>query len=153
MDKIKLISGGQTGVDRAVLDFCLGNRVECGGWCPQDRKAEDGIIDKKYPLTELPGGDYLDRTRANVIGSDATVIIFMEEMEGGTLESYMFTRQEGKPFLLLDMSVHTPEKAAMKLRKFTDRIKPAILNFSGPRESEWRNGYSICSELLRKFMR
>jgi len=74
-------------------------------------------------------------------------------MEGGTLESYMVVKQINKPFLLLDMSVHTPEKAAQKLRKFTDRIRPSLLNISGPRASEWKNGYRVCFEVLRRFIR
>ena len=151
MDKIKFISGGQTGIDRAVLDFCLDNRIECGGWCTEDRVAEDGFIHKKYPLTPLPGGDFLERTKANVKDSDATIIIYMEEMEGGTLESYIFAKQENKPFLLLDMSVHTPANAALKLRKFTNRTMPSVLNFSGPRASEWAKGYGVCFEIMRRF--
>jgi len=152
MDKIKLISGGQTGIDRAVLDFCLDNRIPCGGWCTNDRLAEDGIIHKKYPLQPLPGGDNLERTKANVTDSDATIIIYMEEMEGGTLESFVFAQQERKPYLVLDLSVHSPENAALKIRKFIHRTRPATLNFSGPRASEWLNGYNVTREILQRVL-
>ncbi|MDH3584808.1 MAG: putative molybdenum carrier protein, partial [Phycisphaerae bacterium] len=72
---IKIVSGGQTGADRAALDAALACGQPCGGWCPQDRAAEDGPIDPRYPLKELPGGGYRQRTHRNVIDSDGTVVL------------------------------------------------------------------------------
>ncbi len=73
---MKIISGGQSGVDRAALDFCLENNIPCGGWCPKGRMAEDGRISDKYPLIETESEDYAERTRLNVENSDGTLIIF-----------------------------------------------------------------------------
>jgi hypothetical protein len=71
---ITIVSGGQSGADRAALDWALEHSVECGGWCPKGRKAEDGPIDPKYPLKETPSASYLQRTERNVRDSDATVL-------------------------------------------------------------------------------
>jgi hypothetical protein len=149
MDQLKLVSGGQTGVDRAMLDFCLARGIPCGGWCPEGRSAEDGSIDPAYPVRELLGAGYEERTAANVKDSDATVIIFHRQMEGGTLKSFEYAKQEQKPVLLLDMSLMDIEKAARKLLDFVHAHKPRILNFSGPRHSEWPEGYNCCYALLQ----
>jgi len=149
LDQMKLISGGQTGIDRAVLDFCLDHGLPCGGWCPAGRKAEDGIIDPKYPLKELPETSCRVRTAANVRDSDATVILFPGEMHGGTLKSFEFIQKDKKPFLLLDMSVLDAEAAAERLRKLLKRYTPSTLNFSGPRQSDWKEGYEYCYAILQ----
>lgn len=145
-----MISGGQTGIDRAMLDFCLDNRIGCGGWCPEGRKAEDGAIDPKYPLKEIAYSSYNRRTAANVRDSDATVIIFEDEMFGGTLKSFEFVRKENKPLLLLDMSVMDATQAACRLLKFLERVRPTVLNFSGPRQSDWPEGYGCCYAILKE---
>ena len=87
---LKIISGGQTGVDRAALDMALQHGIACGGWCPEARRAEDGIIPEKYPLEVLAGGDYKARTRKNVQESDGTVIIYFGELRGGTKQTLNF---------------------------------------------------------------
>ena len=75
---ITIISGGQTGVDRGALDAALAMGTPCGGWCPEGRMADDGIIADKYPLQELAGAGYRQRTRQNVADSDATLIIYFD---------------------------------------------------------------------------
>ena len=150
LDRVKLISGGQTGVDRAMLDFCLDHGMGCGGWCPEGRKAEDGTIDLKYPVKELPKASYKKRTAANVRDSDATVIVYDNEMKGGTLKSFEFVRKEKKSVLLLDLSVLDAVQAACLLLKFMESHKPGILNFSGPRHTEWPGGYESCYTLLQE---
>jgi len=150
LDRITLISGGQTGIDRAMLDFCLDRGIRCGGWCPEGRMAEDGIISLKYPVKELPKASYKTRTVANVKDSDAIVIIFFTRMEGGTLKSFEITRKENKPFLLLDMSVLDVKRASLLLRKFLEKFQPSIVNFSGPRHNEWNEGYACCYTILQE---
>ena len=149
MDRIEFISGGQTGIDRAMLDFCLDNRISCSGWCPEGRMAEDGIISLKYPVKELRKASYNKRTAANVRDSDATVFIYNGQLQGGTLKSYEFVLKEKKPFLVLDMSVQDVPTAAFKLTKFLEMFQPAVVNFSGPRQSEWEEGYEYCYTILQ----
>ena len=86
MDFPKIISGGQTGADRAALDWAMANNIPHGGWCPLGRLAEDGKIDAQYNLLETPKADYLQRTEWNVRDSDATVIISLApQLTGGSL--------------------------------------------------------------------
>ena len=70
----RIVSGGQTGADRAALDWAIARRIPHGGWCPQGRKAEDGVIEAKYHLTETPSADYIQRTEWNVRDSNGTVV-------------------------------------------------------------------------------
>src|SRR5678815_754424 len=84
---MKIISGGQTGVDRAALDVALSLGLDCGGWCPEGRLAEDGTIPARYPVRELPGGGFVQRTAQNVTDSDGTLIIHHGDLRGGTRET------------------------------------------------------------------
>ena len=102
INQIKIISGGQTGVDRAALDATLEFNIECGGWCPKGRKAEDGVTHEHYPLIEFPGAGYLKRTQHNVIDSDGTVIMYFDTLSGGTEKTVNFRMNEKKPYLLID---------------------------------------------------
>lgn len=98
----KIVSGGQTGVDRGALDAALAVSFPCGGWCPADRRAEDGSIPDRYPVMELRGAGYSERTRQNVLDSDGTLIIHFGELTGGTLKTAKLCDWHGKPVLLLD---------------------------------------------------
>ncbi|MCD6446738.1 MAG: putative molybdenum carrier protein, partial [Candidatus Marinimicrobia bacterium] len=80
----KIISGGQTGADRAGLDAAMELNIPVGGWCPKGRKSEDGPIDNKYPLQETTSGDYRVRTERNVKESDGTLIFTLGKPTGGT---------------------------------------------------------------------
>src|SRR5947207_15103352 len=84
----KIVSGGQTGADRAALDAAMEAGIACGGWCPEDRTAEDGPIDPKYPLTPAPGAGYRERTRLNVRDSEGTVIFSFGPLRGGSEHTY-----------------------------------------------------------------
>jgi hypothetical protein len=99
---LKIISGGQTGVDCGALDAALAFEVECGGWCPAGRLAEDGTIPKRYPVMELPNSGYAERTARNVADSDGTLIISKGEPVGGTRETVDRCMEMGKPCLVID---------------------------------------------------
>ena len=85
MRVIKIISGGQTGIDRGALDGALAKGVPCGGWCPEGRRAEDGVIPKIYPVRSLAGAGYSGRTLRNVIDSDGTVVLHFGALTGGNM--------------------------------------------------------------------
>src|SRR2546421_11883087 len=84
IDILKIISGGQTGVDRAALDVALKHRIKCGGWCPAGRTDEDGTIPDRYPMKELKKGGNEARTAQNARDSDGTIAIYFHELSGGT---------------------------------------------------------------------
>jgi len=81
---LKIISGGQTGVDRAALDAALSLNIPCGGWCPKGRKSEDGPIPERYPLQETDSASYPVRTEMNVRDSDGTLILTWGRPTGET---------------------------------------------------------------------
>jgi hypothetical protein len=131
---IKIVSGGQTGADRAALDFALRFEIVCGGWCPTGRIAEDGPIDAKYPLTETSTASYLQRTEKNVVDSDGTVIFSIApEISGGTQKTADFARQHRKP--LLQISVETLDPWH-ELVEFIRENEIRVLNVAGPRASK-----------------
>lgn len=132
--EFKIISGGQTGADRAALDWALAHNVPCGGWCPKGRKAEDGPIDPKYPLKETPSASYLQRTEWNVRDSDATVLFSVEpDLTGGSLKTLDFARKHKKPRLHLCAGDNT---AGDTLKAFTEEHRVKVLNVAGPRASK-----------------
>jgi hypothetical protein len=134
MKFIKIISGGQTGADRAALDWALARNLSCGGWCPKGRKAEDGPIDAKYPLQETPSAAYLQRTEWNVRDSDATVLFSIDQkLTGGSKKTVEFAGMHNKPCLHLCAG---DEAAAEKLRAFVEEHGAKVLNVAGPRASK-----------------
>ena len=131
----KIISGGQTGVDRAALDFALQNKISCGGFCPKGRLAEDGIIPPHYPLNETETAVYEERTELNVMHSDGTLIIAPAlPLIGGTLYTFQFAEQKNKPcFICITGSDMKKQKA--KFLEWLAENKICTLNIAGPRES------------------
>ena len=97
-----LISGGQTGVDRAALDFALAMKIPCSGWCPAGRRAEDGPIASCYPLLESASELYQQRTRLNVRDSDATLIIAGGSPSHGTRLTIEYCQKMRKPFHIVN---------------------------------------------------
>ena len=145
---ISIISGGQTGVDRAALDAALAAGVPCGGWCPPGRAAEDGPIPARYPLRELAEGGYLERTRANVDESDGTAVIHAGDIEGGTAQTVVYCAARSKPHLILDSSATAPAAAAKLLREFIERHHVAVLNIAGPRASKQPEIYAYARAVI-----
>lgn len=129
----RIVSGGQTGVDRAALDAALALGLACGGWCPSGRRAEDGPIPARYPLRETASPDYRVRTEANVRDSDATLILVEGPLTGGTALTARIARRLGRPLRVVDLARGPdPGGLAPWLRAHGVRV----LNVAGPRESQ-----------------
>ena len=146
----KIISGGQTGVDRAALDAALECGFPAGGWCPKGRKAEDGKIPAFYPLKELSSGDYRKRTLQNVIDSDGTLIIYFGQLTGGTELTRCYCSREKKPCLLIDAEALDLSRAMRKSLNFLKSESINILNVAGPRASSSAFAYPYTKELLSR---
>ena len=145
---MKIISGGQTGTDRAALDSALQLGMPCGGYCPIGRRAEDGRISSRYPLTESLSNSYLVRTLQNLLCSDATVCFFHEQPEGGTAKTIAFCKLHDKPLLLIDSATTTPSQAAAQLFEFVSKHHTEVLNVAGPRRSKCQSIYSYTRTVL-----
>lgn len=143
MALVKIISGGQTGVDRAALDAALAAAFSCGGWCPADRKAEDGPIPERYPMSFLTERGNRLRTVKNVQMSDGTAILFNQSLSGGTKLTRDMCIREKKPFIVLDAMQITVERAVKAVLRFIDENEISVLNVAGPRLSGWPEGYGF----------
>lgn len=130
---LRIVSGGQTGVDRAALDVALRLGIPCGGWCPRGRRAEDGTIPARYPLAETPDTRYPQRTAWNVRDSDATLVIHAGPPRGGTALTLRLARRKGKPVLDLDLD-GDPDPSVLKAWMAGSGVR--VLNVAGPRETE-----------------
>lgn len=128
----RIISGGQTGVDRGALDAALAAGVPHGGWCPAGRRAEDGMIPAHYQLTEMTSADYALRTEQNVLDSDGTLVLHVGELSGGTELTVRLAAKHRKPCLLIDLTSAPP---ATTVPQWLAQHQIEILNCAGPRES------------------
>jgi 2'-5' RNA ligase len=144
----RVVSGGQTGVDRAALDVAAELGFESGGWCPAGRWAEDGPIDRRYPLAETPSADPEERTRLNVRDSDATLVLVPGEGPApspGTNLTIEEAGRQSRPIFVLRIPGSAPADAA----RWIDEHKIRTLNIAGPRESEAPGLHAAASEVLR----
>lgn len=128
----RIVSGGQTGVDRAALDAAIALGIPCGGWCPRGRRAEGGPIPDAYPLRDTPTAAYPERTAWNVRDSDGTLVLTHGVPTGGTALTVRLARRAGKPVLVADPGQDPPGTVAAWLLREGIRT----LNVAGPRESE-----------------
>jgi len=145
----KIVSGGQTGADRAALDAALALGIPHGGWVPLGRRAEDGRIPDRYKLRETDSADYAVRTEKNVQDSDATLVVTRGPAERGSALTLGMARKHAKPCLHLDLLELDEEAAVSKLRRWLDEVRPATLNVAGPRASTDPAVYPAVRTLLR----
>lgn len=147
---IKIVSGGQTGADRAALDFAIEHGIPHGGWCPKGRQAEDGPIDGRYQLKETPTSDYAQRTEWNVRDSDGTVIFSIAPiLTGGSKQTEDWARQHHKPLLHLWREDVLPLPEAELLRFIRDN-QINVLNVAGPRASTEPEVAAFAREVLEE---
>ncbi len=144
----RVISGGQTGVDRAAWDAAMACGFSVGGWCPRGRRAEDGMISSRYPCTETPLDVYEQRTEWNVRDSTGTLVLTCGPPTGGTAYTLTMVRRWKKPLLMLDLCAEgvSPEQVLTWLRKY--RIE--VLNVAGPRESTVPGMYEKARSFLEQ---
>lgn len=143
-----IVSGGQTGADRAALDFAIVRGIEHGGWCPAGRRAEDGPVAAKYLLTETESEGYRARTVCNVRDSDATLILNLGELEGGSLETQRIAERRHKPVRVVQLDSPVTDADLEALRDWLRINAVARLNVAGPRESKRPGMYEAVRALL-----
>ena len=156
----KIISGGQTGADRAGLDFAIETGLEHGGYVSRGRKAEDGRIDDRYNLVELSTSSYPARTRRNIKESDGTVIFSLERLlSGGPKLTWGHANKVGKPVLHIydtrKKRISNPDSLRLEVQALTDFLrsnKIEVLNVAGPRESKEPGVYEWTLTMLRFFL-
>jgi hypothetical protein len=142
---MKIISGGQTGVDRGALDAALALNIFHGGWCPKGRLAEDGPIPKKYQLRETASADYTVRTERNVLEADATLILCRGPLTGGTLLTHRFCEQHHKPHRIVILNRPPSLKTILN---WLQKNCVQTLNVAGPRESQSPGIQQQCQEFI-----
>ncbi|MET0081382.1 MAG: putative molybdenum carrier protein [Sedimenticola sp.] len=145
----KVVSGGQTGVDRAALDVALELGIPCGGWCPRGRRALDGVLPARYPLQETPSKAYNVRTEWNVRDTDATLILNEGALEGGTAVTKVYAEQHGRPCLVIALD-QPRDMDAVDAWLTENRVE--VLNVAGPREEKCPGIHARASEFLRALL-
>ena len=143
----KIVSGGQTGTDRAALDVAIQYGIKTGGWVPAGRQAEDGIISERYHLTETTARNYATRTQYNVRDSDGTLLFNLGELDGGTLKTFEHIQKLGKSCLMVQFDAAdqpSPSAAATWLQEQCI----CVLNVAGPRESKRPGIYQLSFDYL-----
>jgi len=145
----KIVSGGQTGIDRAALDTAIELAIPHGGWCPKNRKALDGKINDKYQLTETPSENYPQRTQWNVRDSDATLILSWGKPDGGTALTCQLARNMDKPLFIIDLC---NSFSIENFRLWLKQHQISTLNIAGPRHSKSPGIYDIAKTTLKQVL-
>ena len=145
----RIVSGGQTGVDRAALDVAAELGIPCGGWCPRGRRAEDGAIAPDYPLTETPSQLYVQRTQWNVRDSDVTLVLLRGAPEGGTLLTIHHAERVTRPHRIVDLY---GARRIAPIVLWLESNSVAVLNIAGPRESKNPGIYDLARDFLRELL-
>lgn len=146
---VRIVSGGQTGVDRAALDAAVAAGLPHGGWCPRGRKAEDGIIPAGYRLDEASSSRYAERTFLNVRDSAGTLILSKGEPTDGTKLTVDFAKRLGRPCLviMLDGDDHSGE-----ILRWIEERGIEVLNVAGPRESAAPGIHEEAKDVFARFL-
>lgn len=145
----RILSGGQTGVDRAALDAALAHGIACGGWCPKGRLAEDGTIPEHYPLRETDTSEYADRTVRNVRDADGTLVLTWAPPADGTAFTVEVARSLGKPCCVVDLRENDNTSPALQWL-LENRIR--TLNVAGPRASKCPRIYPLAMDFLTRLL-
>ncbi len=143
----RIISGGQTGVDRGALEAAIAFGLEHGGWCPAGRLSEDGTIPSRYHLAELESSEYAARTERNVLDADATLILYGKRLTSGTRLTALIAKRLKRPLLAIRID---HRKAVSEICHWLRQIQPSTLNVAGPRGSTHPEIESQCCDLLLK---
>lgn len=145
---LKIVSGGQTGADRAALDWAIAHNVPHGGWCPKGRLAEDGTIAPRYNLTETPSSQYWERTQWNVRDSDGTIVFSIsEDIFAGTLLTVEVVKKSEKPYIHICKKLTDPN-TINQLQLFLSKFGILNLNIAGSRASDEPEVYQFVKEIL-----
>lgn len=163
---LRVVSGGQTGADRAALDAAQEFGIETGGWCPRGRRAENGRIPDGYPLRETPSEAVAQRTEWNVRDSDATLLLVLDAMDRGTAYTEEQARAYGKPLRVVELtapdgrddrgkvsesSARQPvEEKAIEIARWLNGREVSVLNVAGPRESNAPGLYRVARVFLER---
>ncbi|MDY0350703.1 MAG: putative molybdenum carrier protein [Desulfobulbaceae bacterium] len=145
---MKIISGGQTGADRAALDAAIELGIPHGGWLPRGRKTEDGPLPPRYALRELDSESYRDRTEKNIVDSDGTLIVSFGPLTGGSALTESLALKHDRPCLILDLEQVSHPSAVTALEKWIKRYRIEIMNVAGPRASGEPRIYEAVRRLL-----
>jgi hypothetical protein len=146
----KIISGGQTGADRAALDFAIDHGIPYGGCVPKGRKTEDGTLPLNYHLQEMPTSEYSKRTLQNVLDSDGTVIVSHGFLTGGSALTREFAIQHKKHWIHIDMKELSLKEAAERLASWLTEKEINVLNVAGPKAGKDPKIYEAVLRLLKE---
>jgi len=149
----KIISGGQTGADRAALDFAIEFDIPHGGWIPKGRKTEDGVLPDKYKLQEMSTASYPKRTEKNIPDSDGTLIFSRGKLTGGSALTQKLAKRHEHPWLHIDLDKVTAAEAVKFIAGWLDGNDIGTLNVAGPRASKDPGIYDFVVGLLDRVWR
>jgi len=144
----KIISGGQTGADRAALDVAIEFGLPHGGWIQKGRKTEDGRLPDKYRLKETKTLNYPQRTELNIVDSDGTLIISHGKLTGGSQRTQSLAHKHRKPCLHIDLHEIDEPKAVQIISSWIELRRIKTLNIAGPQASKDPHIYDATVRIL-----